>query len=101
MVTKREGFIGNSKKIFMTSREFVILYRKIAMVFISVFLVTFGVAIQALCVFGVCFLSLLLQVYGTPFMDPALNDMEKRALANATITLYAGFYFIASKIFNF
>lgn len=70
------------------------MYRKVAMVFISVFMVTVNIKIQALCVLGVCFISYLLHVYGAPFEEQLLNDMERRALINATVTLYCGVYYV-------
>lgn len=70
------------------------MYRKIAMIIISVYMVTLGVKFQALCVLGVCFLSYVLQVYGHPFEDQNLNNIEKRALINATITLYIGIFYV-------
>lgn len=78
-------------------REFVVLYRKIIMIFISVFMVTYGTSIQSLAVLGVSFISFMLQVNGVPFQQADLNNMEKRGLISATITLYCGIYYITSK----
>jgi len=68
------------------------------MVFISVFLISFGVELQALCVLGVSFSAYLLQVYGNPFEEDDLNKMEMYATINATITLYGGVYFISGDL---
>lgn len=80
------------------NREFIILYRKVIMIFISVFMVTYGTQIQALAVLGVSFLSYILHMKGKPFQEDDLNSMEKKALINATITLYCGIYYITGKV---
>lgn len=64
-------------------------------------MVTVGIKIQALCVLGVCFLSYLLQIYGVPFEDQSLNDMERRALINATVTLYFGIYYVTGTDYQY
>lgn len=78
------------------------------MVFISIFLVTFGTKIQvffissfwskALAVLGVCFLSYVMQIFGEPFTTDDLNNMEKRSMLYATVTLYAGIYFVSGTL---
>lgn len=61
-------------------------------------MVTYGVQIQALAVLGISFLSYVLHLRGKPFQEDDLNIMEKKALINATITLYCGVYYITGKI---
>ena len=100
MVTNKQNIIGIKEIQQWYLREFVILYRKVAMVMISVFGVTYGVKVQSLMVLAVSFMSYMMQIYGKPFQDDSLNDMEKRALVNSTITLYCGLYFISSKPFK-
>lgn len=76
------------------------MYRKIAMIVISVYMVTLGVKFQALCVLGVCFISFVLHIYGLPFEDQNLNNMERRALVIATITLYIGIFYVTGISIN-
>ncbi len=64
------------------------------MVFISVFLVTFGVEVQSLAVIGVTFTSFVFHYFSNPFEEKSMNAMELRALVSATLTLYGGLYFI-------
>ena len=88
--------------------EFVILYRKITMIFILVFLVAYPLEIQvkklkfyiitsykALAIIAVSFLSYLIHIQSNPFIDEDLNLAEKRSLINSSITIYAGLYYIA------
>lgn len=92
------GFLYDGYKVKRYYWEFIILYRKIAMVFISIFLVTFGTHIQALFVLLVAFLCYILQSYSEPFMHDELNQMEKKALLSASLTLYAGLYFLTKSL---
>ena len=65
------------------------------MIFISVFMVTIKLEIQAVCVLGVSFLSYLIHIDSRPFIDTDLNQAEKNALISATFTLYAGLYYLS------
>ena len=92
---KAYGFLYDGYKIERYFWEIVILYRKIIMVFISVFLVTYSLSTQALAVLAVSFLSYILQIKSNPFIDNDLNEAEKKALINSSFTIYAGLYYIA------
>ena len=65
------------------------------MIFISVFMVTIKLEIQAVCELGVSFLSYVVHIDGRPFIDSDLNQAEKNALISATFTLYAGLYYLS------
>jgi len=92
------GFLYDGYKSEKYYWEFVVLYRKIIMIFISVFMVTYGTTIQSLAVLGVAFVSFMLQLRGVPFQQNDLNTMEKRGLISATITLYCGIYYITKEL---
>jgi hypothetical protein len=74
--------------------EFIILYRKIIMIFISVFMASYNVDVQAICVLGVGFISYNLHISSNPFLEDDLNDLEKRSLMSATFTIYCGCYYL-------
>jgi len=92
------GFLYDGYRLERYFWEFVILYRKIVMVFISVFLVTFSLETQALAILAVSFISYLIQIKSQPFLDPELNEAEKRALINSSFTIYAGLYYISGNL---
>lgn len=69
------------------------------MAFIAVFFEDYGLFIQALCVLGVSFMSMVIQYNNHPFEDPELNRMEYVSLLSSTGTLYTGLYFLSGKKF--
>ena len=95
---KAFGFLYDGYKLDRYFWEFVILYRKITMVFILVFLVTYSLATQALAILAVCFLSYLIHIKSQPFIDPELNDAEKKSLINSSFTIYIGLYYISGNL---
>eukprot|EP01017_Pseudomicrothorax_dubius_P009638 TRINITY_DN13312_c0_g1_i2.p1 TRINITY_DN13312_c0_g1~~TRINITY_DN13312_c0_g1_i2.p1 ORF type:complete len:613 (+),score=137.48 TRINITY_DN13312_c0_g1_i2:214-2052(+) len=88
------GFLYDGYRIEVFFWEFIILYRKIAMVFIAVFMSSLGLVFQALAIILVAFVAYVLQIHFNPFTDPRLNALEKRSLINATVTLYCGLYYL-------
>lgn len=81
--------------------EFVILYRKIGVVSIAVFLSTVSVTVQALSMLAVVLLCFFLQLFIKPFNAPAFNSLELKALLASFLTIYAGLYFDTSSICKF
>lgn len=92
---KAYGFLYDGYKIDRYFWEFVILYRKIIMIFISVFLVTYSLATQALAVLAVSFGSYIIHIKSQPFIDNDLNEAEKRSLVVSSFTIYCGLYYIS------
>ncbi|CDW72107.1 UNKNOWN [Stylonychia lemnae] len=76
--------------------EIIIMYRKILLIFISVFVSTFGVMAQALIVFIVLILFLILNLKAKPFSTVALNDLETVSLVTSMITIYCGLFFLSN-----
>lgn len=89
-------YLGYSKPKYYW--ELVILYRKLAMIFISVFMSTFSVYVQAVCVLGVGFISYLAQVNNHPFIEEDLNNIETKSLISATFTLYCGLFYLSGDL---
>lgn len=73
--------------------EFVILYRKILLVCVSVFLTTVSIVVQALSMLAVILACLFVQLYVKPFLGTTFNPLELKALLASLITIYAGLYF--------
>lgn len=66
-VRQKYGFLFRGYKIRFFFWESIIMYRKIAMIFISAFLITYGVITQALIVFILLILFFYLNVKMAPF----------------------------------
>lgn len=81
--------------------EFVILYRKIGVVSIAVFLSTMVVTVQALSMLAIVLLSFFLQLFIKPFNAPTFNSLELKALLASFLTIYAGLYFDTNSICKF
>jgi hypothetical protein len=92
------GYLFNGYKLSRFFWEFVIMYRKILLISISVFLSSEAVIIQALTVVIVLVPSLYLQYASRPYNSNELNHMETEALFTATITIYCGLYYLSDSI---
>ena len=92
------GYLFNGYKLSRFFWEFIIMYRKILLISISVFLSSQAVMIQALTVVIVLVLSLYLQYASRPYNSNELNHMETEALFTATITIYCGLYYLSNSI---
>jgi hypothetical protein len=90
LVETREkyGFLYNGYKKTFYFWESVNMYRKISIIFISVFLKMAGVITQALVVFLVLILFLILNLKLQPFAFQALNDMEIMSIITTMLTIY-------------
>jgi hypothetical protein len=91
-------YIGYRKKTFFW--EFVILYRKICVVFISVFLVQFNVEVQALTAMLVLILSFFIQEHYEPYDTDELNSLEKKSILCSAVTIFCGLYFLTNSLSN-
>ena len=89
------GFLFNGYKKSRFFWEFVIMYRKIVIICISVFLSLVGTSVQALTLTLVLLVSLFLQYELKPFNKHQLNHMETEAILTAAVTIYCGLYYLA------
>ena len=92
------GFIFNGYKSTRFFWEFMILYRKIIIISISVFMTQVGYSVQALTVVIVLLVSLYLQYELKPYNKNHLNHMETEAVLTATITIYCGMYYLSNEL---
>lgn len=76
--------------------EILIMYRKIAMIFIAVFITPYGVIVQAMIVFLLMILFLILTLKKKPYMSISLNELEAISLVTSTVSIYCGIFFITS-----
>ena len=71
------------------------MYRKIWIIFISIFLKIAGAITQALVVFLVLILFLILNLKFLPYSFKSLNDMELISIVTWMITIYWGIFFLS------
>ena len=90
------GFLFNGYKLHKFFWEFLIMYRKIIIIAISVFMSSSNTSVQALTVVVVLFAALYIQYINKPYNHSELNHMETEALFTATITIYCGLFYLTS-----
>ena len=73
--------------------EFVILYRKIALVMSLVFLASVSAAVQAQTVLLILLISIIFQIYIQPFNIPIMNILETKSILASIVTVYCGLYY--------
>jgi hypothetical protein len=78
--------------------EFVILYRKVAVVCASVFLSTVSITVQALAVLAVLLISLFFQLQVRPFLNPLFNTLELKSILVSAVTIYSGLFYQTESI---
>ena len=76
--------------------EFVILYRKVALVCASVFLSSISTMVQALSILAILLLCLFVQSAVKPFRTPGFNVLETKSILVSLLTIYIGLYFQAN-----
>jgi hypothetical protein len=81
--------------------EFIILYRKMALISCAVFFSLVSTMAQALSVLAVLLVYLSLQVHVKPFILPSYHHLELKSLLTSLITIYAGLYFESNHISRF
>ena len=92
---EKYGFLYNGYKKSYYFWESVIMYRKIMIIFISVFMGRFGTITQALVVFIVLIVFLILNIKLKPFAFEVLNEMEMLSIITSILTVYCGLYFLS------
>jgi len=101
-IREKFGFLFRGFKKDYYYWECVIMYRKIILIFIAVFLVNFGVITQALVVFLLLIGFVMFNVKKKPFSTEPLNNLETMSLVTSMITVYCGLFFISDmpEIYN-
>ena len=88
------GFLYNGFQNELFFWEIVVMYRKIAMIFISVFISPQGVITQAMLVFILMIGFLIANLKKKPYVSMALNDLETFSLITSATSTYCGIFFI-------
>jgi hypothetical protein len=92
------GFMYNGYKKSHFYWEFIIMYRKIVIITISVFMGNMSTTVQALIVVVILLVSLYIQYAEQPYCHQELNHMEYEALFTASLTLYCGLFYLTSGV---
>ena len=95
-VIERYGFLYKGYKQRTYYWESLVMFRKVAMIFIAVFLRSTGTRIQALVVFILLLFFVILTVEKKPYLTRKLNNLELISLVTSCVTIYCGFFFLSS-----
>ncbi|CDW87963.1 UNKNOWN [Stylonychia lemnae] len=96
-IREKYGFLYRGYKQEFYFWEIVIMYRKIAIIFVSVFIGSVGIMAQALLMFTLIIWSLMINTKFQPFSTRQLNDLESLSLATSLVTIYCGIFFILNQ----
>jgi hypothetical protein len=94
----RFGFFYNGFKKSHFYWEFLILYRKILIISLSVFLGNVSIPVQALTIMIILLVFLYLQYNALPYASEALNAMETKAILVSSVTIYCGLYYLTKDL---
>ena len=94
------GFLFNGYKSSKFYWEFLIMFRKILIICIAVFMQSFAEEIQALTLVLILLISLYLQYEYKPYNKRQLNHMEFEAILTASVTIYCGLYYLTDDIID-
>ena len=94
----RFGFLLMGYKPHLYYWEFVIIYRKIFIVFISVFLSPVSHAIQGLVACLILMIAYNVQSLYSPFTVNKLNKLESMSILTAATTIYCGLLYLTDDI---
>jgi hypothetical protein len=97
-VRLRLGFLFNGYNNKYYYWEFLIMYRKILIIFCSTFLTSISISLQALTVSILLTVSLYMHLNMNPFRSSEMNEMEKRSNLVAIVTIYCGLYYMTTDL---
>ncbi|TNV88133.1 hypothetical protein FGO68_gene10720 [Halteria grandinella] len=98
-IKQRYGFLYNGYKMGIPCYwEIFIIYRKVIIIFISVFLVQNGKIVQALVTLMFLLLMLSLIMFLSPYNRPYLNKLEFLSLFSSAVSVYFCLYFISDSL---
>jgi hypothetical protein len=96
----RFGFLYNGFKQSKFYWEFVIMFRKIIIICIVVFIGNQSIPIQALTLVFLLLNFLVLQYLTRPYANTELNQMEFRSVLVASVTIFCGLYYLTKDLGN-
>ena len=94
----RLGFLYTGYDLKKYYWEFIILYRKILVIAIVVFLSNVSVLIQALAVLFVLIVAFFVHRAHLPYITTTYNKLEEKAILVSAVTLYCGLFYISDSL---
>lgn len=73
------------------------MFRKVAMIFITVFISSLGRIVQALAVIVLLVFYLFITIRKKPYTTRRLNELEITSLLTSATTIYSGVFFLSSR----
>ena len=95
-VKEQFGFLYNGFRDRTYFWEIYIMYRKVLVVGIQVFLVTFGLKVQAYVILLLILIALQINLKYRPFALHSLNQLENASLAACLLTTYCGLFYLTA-----
>lgn len=80
--------------------EFVIVFRKLSIIFIQVFLQQAGKIVQAQATIAIVVINFAALLHYEPFTKAVMNNLEKYSLIASAVTVYCGIFYIAKASFR-
>lgn len=97
-VRQRYGFLYNGYRGGLAKYwEMVLIYRKVVLIFIQMFLVQRGKIVQALVTVFLLIASVVALRYLQPYTKSYLNHLELFSLVISSLSVYFGVFFISRK----
>jgi hypothetical protein len=94
----RLGFLYNGYESQKFYWELVILYRKVIIIALTVFLGNISTYIQALSALLVILVAFALQSKHAPYIEPAMDQLELRGILVGGATVYGGLYSLSGDL---
>ena len=95
-VLYKYGFLYHGYRQSTYYWEFIIIFKKIVMIFIKVFMATQGRIVQALTSLIFLFISFTANIVMMPFQNDQLNFLESLSLLSSASTIYLGIFFLTN-----
>ena len=95
-VKEQFGFLYNGFRDRTYFWEIYIMYRKVLVVGIQVFLVTFGLKVQAYVIMLLILIALQINLKYRPFALHSLNQLENASLTACLVTTYCGLFYLTA-----
>jgi hypothetical protein len=94
----RFGFLYNGFKQSKFYWEFFIMFRKILIICIVVFIGNQSIPVQALTLLLLLLNFLVIQYLARPYVSNELNQMELRSIFVASVTIFCGLYYLTGDL---
>jgi len=92
------GFLFLGYKSSTYYWEFIIMYRKLSIAFVSVFLDSVSTTVQGLVAFMILMICLSLQNHYKPYTHVNLNRLEVYSIITAGTTMYCGLFYLTKSL---